>query len=442
MKKLIIVITCIFTFLSSCNNSGKEDATKAKASDESILQEQTLKEQAIEAFKKEHYPEAIALMEEAQIQSPDDAEVYFYLGWFHHYRASDSRLLAGYDAGYSQKILDYLDKALILNPQLGDAKYFYGAECGTAACIAMQNYDVENLKYFYQKAYEKGALPPWMIEFGKNFMNACDENAIVFTIGDAEFNTCMYLQLHQNHRTDLTIIALGIIDRPWYVKFLKDGLEGGVRKINLNLTDAQIMDIRPFKWDTTDVYIPISEALKTEFNLPQHFSFCWTIEPDLTSNITRSVIAGQAPKRRAYLSPRQAMLLQIIEDNFSERPIYFSRYAPSALYGGLEPYFQHCGMTYRLTPVEKIPADISKMETLFNPENFAHLPSIKTDDMPRVSSIIYNYYDIFTILAKHYKQTKQEEKLQNLIEIYKKSIAIGYDEEEEEAVLKEVLSIN
>ena len=396
----------------------------------SSVKAQTMKEQAIEKFKNEHYSEAISLMEEAKIQSPDNAEVYFYLGWFHHYRAYDSRPLKGYDFAYSQKILDYLDKAISLNPQLGDAKYFYGAECGSIACVAMQNYDIGNLRYFYKKAYDKGAFPPWLIEFGKNLMNSCDENAILFTAGDADLNTCMYLQLHQNHRTDLTIIPLGLIDRPWFVKFLRDGLDGAVKKINLHLTDEQIMDIRPFKWRTTEIYIEVSDEIKAEFNLHKQLPFRWTVEPDLFSNRMHSKIEGEEARQRTILSPQRAMLLQIIEDNFKERPVYFSRFAVPILYGGLEPYFQHCGLTYRLTPVKIENTDksynYSKLEALLVPENFTGLPTIKTDDMPRASGPIYGYHDIFVRLATHYEQTNQAEKLEGLIEMYEKYIAVYF----------------
>jgi hypothetical protein len=63
-----------------------------------------LKEQALEKFREEHYDEAIALLEQAAKLTPDDAEVFYYLGWFNHYRAYDSRPLSGYDFTYSERI--------------------------------------------------------------------------------------------------------------------------------------------------------------------------------------------------------------------------------------------------------------------------------------------------------------------------------------------------
>lgn len=103
-------------------------------------QEKSLKEQAIEKFKAENYNDAISLLEQALKHSPNDAEIYYYLGWFNHYRAYDSRPLKGYDYRYYERIFEYLSKAIELNPNYGDAKYFYGAECSANAFNAMQNY--------------------------------------------------------------------------------------------------------------------------------------------------------------------------------------------------------------------------------------------------------------------------------------------------------------
>ena len=169
-----------------------------------FAQEINLKEKALEEFKNEHYDEAIVLLKKALIKNQNDAEIYYYLGFFNHYRAYDSRPLNGYDFSYSERIFEYLNKAIELNPNYGNAKYFYGAECSGNAFLSMQNSDVEKLKYFYKLAYDKGAYPDWLIEFGKNMLNTCGKDAILFTGGNADFDVCSYLQLHQALRTDIT----------------------------------------------------------------------------------------------------------------------------------------------------------------------------------------------------------------------------------------------
>lgn len=84
----------------------------------SPAQVQGLKEQALESFRRERYDEAVALMERAAEADPTDAESWYYLGFFNHYRAYDSRPLKGYDLSYSERVFSYLDRALELDPSL------------------------------------------------------------------------------------------------------------------------------------------------------------------------------------------------------------------------------------------------------------------------------------------------------------------------------------
>ncbi len=406
-------------------------------------QEMTLKEKALEEFKSEHYNEAIDLLEKALSESPNDAEIYYYLGWFNHYRAYDSRPLSGYDYSYSEQIFKYLDKALELNPNYGDAKYFYGAQCSGNAFLAMQNYDADKLRYFYQRAYKKGAYPDWLIEFGKNFLMNCDTNAIFFTGGNADFDICSYLQLCENFRTDITVIPIGNIDRPWYVQFLKKGLKNAVRNVKINITEQQIMDIHPFKWDTTDIFINISPNDKLKLNLPEGYTMQWTVSPDLTSERMHSKIEEEKAKKRAYLSPQRAILLQIVENNFAERPIYFSNFASPTFYGGLNDYFQNCGLVSKLMPIKtndsEYTFDESKIEELVRPENVSNYKTIKQNDIPRISGIVTSgYSNAFLNLADIYQKSDKKENLKWLIKTYKEKIKIDFNPEYEEMILKEL----
>jgi len=403
----------------------------------------SLKEQALEKFKAEHYDDAINLLEQALKQSPNDAEIYYYLGWFNHYRAYDSRPLKGYDYAYSERVLEYLDKAIELNPNYGDAKYFYSAECGSLAMAEMRNYNAEKLKYYYELAFKKGTFPDWLIEYGRNLLAGCSENAILFTGGDADFNICSYLQICENFRTDVTVIPIGLTDRPWYVNFLKKGLENGVRKINIELTEEQIMDIRPFKWRETNVYIDISFMDRTKFELPEDYKMEWAVAPDLQSWRMHSKIEGEEPTRRTLLSPQRAILLQIVEDNFSERPIYFSISCDPSFLGGLEEYFQLCGLASRLTPIKtkdtEYQIDVTKLEQLFKVENLTFYKNVKENDFPRISGIVaINYPFVLKNLANHYRLSGKDNELKQLIELYKSQLKIGFNVEYEQMTINEL----
>lgn len=397
-----------------------------------VGQTTSLKEQALEEFKKEHYGEAIALLEKASRQTPDDAEVFYYLGWFNHYRAYDSRPLSGYDYSYSEQIFKYLDKALELKNDYGDARYFYGAECSGNAFLAMQNYNAERLRYFYKLADEKGAYPAWLKEFGRNFLNSCDADAILFTGGNADFDVCLYLQLHEGVRTDINLIPIGNIDRPWYVQFLKRGLKDAIRKVELPLTDQQIMDIHPFKWDTTIVSVKVSESDRKLFGLATDYVFQWQVLPDLFSERMHSKTAGEKAKKRAYLSPQRAILLQIVECNFSQRPVYFSNFCSPTLVGGLNAYFQNCGLVSRLTPVPTKDTDFSfnfgKMAEFLREQQVINFKTLINTDMPRISGVIVSgYYNALLSLYDQYGKTNDRVGKIQLKELYETHLKIGYD---------------
>jgi len=402
-----------------------------------ISQEISLKEKALDEFKKEHYENAIKILEQAVIDTPDDAEIYYYLGFFNHYKAYDSRPLKGYDVSYSERIFEYFDKAIEINPNYGNAKYFYGAECSANAILAMQNNDIEKLKHYYLLAFKKGAYPNWLLEYGKNMLNSCDKDAILFTGGNADYDVCLYLQLYQNYRTDITIIPIGFIDRPWYVKFLKQGLEGGVKKIILNLSDNQIYDIHPFKWKETNINIPLSSEIKEKYQLNANYQMQWTIESDLFSNRDHSKIESEKASKRTYLSPQRAILLQIVESNYHKRPIYFSNVANPIFYGGLNKYFSNCGLVSELTPIitenTEFEIDVVKIENLLQKSNLKYFSTIKDNDIPRISSIVFTYYVSVIYLAKVYSIKGNKSKLKRLDKFYIDEFLIDFNEKFEKS---------
>lgn len=402
----------------------------------SVQAQTSLKEQALEKFKAEHYHEAVDILKEALKETPNDAELYYYLGFFSHYIGSDSRLYSGYGEKYSEQILEYLDKAIELNPNYGDAKYFYGAECTTRAFVGMQNRDLSSIKHYLKKAYKKGAFPKWLTELGRNILNSCEPDAILFMAGDADFNVCFYLQVIENIRNDITILPIGNIDRPWHVKYIKDGFDGVTPKANISLTDNQIMQIRPFKWKVTTVQLDVNKADKNRYNLPPNFKMSWEVYPDFTSTRIHSKVEGEKGQPRTYLSPQRAMLLEIVESNLTQRPIYFTNFANTTFYGGLEKYFQNCGFVSKLAPImtkdTPYAYDFNSFENLFQDSNFKDFHTVKTDIMPRIYGVAY-YNSLYFLeeLTKHYQEEKKTDKLNKLETLFKTKLKIDLDSEAE-----------
>ena len=165
--------------------------------------------------------------------------------------------------------------------------------------------------------------------------------------------------------------------------------------------------------------------------------------PDLQSWRMHSKIEGEDATRRTLLSPQRAILLQIVEDNFSERPIYFSIGCDPSFLGGLEEYFQLCGLVSRLTPIKtkdtKYQIDIAKLEQLFKVENLTYYKNVKENNFPRISGIaVYGYPMALVNLANHYRFSGENNELKQLTELYKSQLKIGFNTEYEQMIINEL----
>ncbi len=379
-------------------------------------QETGLKKQAMAKFRQGDYVKAIELLEEAKIKAPKDAEIYYYLGYFSHYLAYDYRPLIGYNVDYSDNVLRYLLKAVELNPHFGNAYYFIGAEYGARAIGALQNEDKHRYKTAYRMAFKYEAFPLWLLEYGRNILNSCDKNAVLFVGGDAEFNPSQYLQVVEHFRTDVTVIPIALLDRPWYVETLCKGVAGVLKKAPLGFTHEQILNMHPYKWDTLTITIPISDALKNELQLSPAATMKWNILPDLKSD------------RGPRLSAGRAVLANIVETNKWQRPICFSLGCHPYFLAGLDDYFQLYGVVNRLLPVKTknsiyriSPRRVEKI--LSDVRNIKDFYDVKSHDMPRVSNILLNYYVVLYRLAAHYKEQNQKGKIKKIVIYIKKYLS-------------------
>lgn len=140
-----------------------------------------------------------------------------------------------------------------------------------------------------------------------------------------------------------------------------------------------------------------------------------------------SKIESETANKRTYLSPRQAILLQIVEDNFSNRPIYFSNFAEVSLYGGLNEYFQNCGLVSKLTPIKTKDTDFQfdrlSVEKLLISNNLNRYKDTKTNNIPRISRVaLFGYANAVLNLADIYSKSNIRNELEKMIKMYSEKL--------------------
>lgn len=340
-----------------------------------------LKAKALEEFRAQNYPLAIQYLKQALKENPKDAQLYYYLGYYTHYLCYDSVPLTGYGPAFSDTIIAYLKKALELDPSLGDAHYFLGSEYGARALTALQRGDVKGFVTSLTLGRESGGYPDWLLEYGCNILRSCRPNAILFTSGDAEVLPIWYCQFVEHFREDVTQVPIALMQRPWFVLILKNGLGDHFRPQPVSWSKEQILEMRPYKWDTRVLTVSVPKATRAQFGTADT-TFSWTLEPDLKGGDSN------------LLSTHRALMADMIATNAWKRPVQSSL---GAVLPGLDDDLQLTGLAMQLLPFDAAKAgrDIDYdmcIQVLSDAGNFKSLPTLGKSDMPRVSYVLQNYW--------------------------------------------------
>ena len=341
-----------------------------------IGQTTTVIEKANQLGNEWEFEKAINLLENEIKNDPYNAELYYWLGRYSHYIVYDTRPFSNKSNKWSnEQVLNNLKKAVELNPDYGDAKYFLAAEYGARALEALKQKNSDQYKKELSDAYELGGFPLHAIEHGKNILKSCDTNSILIVNGDAQFNVIQYVQTIEGYRKDVSLIVLALLERPYYIKLIRDGLENILKPVPINLNDNLIMEMHNYKWKENDIIIPISEKARRYYDVNDSINnFRWTIKPNIGKN---------------KLWTGTAMLINIIETNNWDRSIHYTWFGFGDL-DGLGENMQIVGLTARITPMKvkgsKNEYDIERFELLmFDPENYKDYKDIADNNQPRVS---------------------------------------------------------
>jgi len=370
-----------------------------------------LKVKALTEFKNANYPAAIAYLHEARELAPDDAEVYYYLGYFTHYLCYDSVPLSGFGREKSDEVLAYLRRAVELDPGYGDAFYFIGAEYGARARDELQGGNAAGAAEQFRLGRKEGGYPDWLLEFGRNLLKSCERDAILFTGGDPDANAVQYLQMVAGFRTDVTVIPIALLNRPWFVMLLKKGLDDAVRPAPVSWSETQVMKMRPYKWQTRTILVPVAESVAKRYEMDAA-AFEW----ELASN--------EGGEEAGHLDAGRAVFADILVTNGFERPVYFSSGVSSAAFNGLHSHIQVRGVARQLLPIVA-PSDVDAQTTsalMLDAQNFVAVPTVRDHNMPRASNMLVNYRVSYLYLAIHYTKADDVGKVESVLFAMKKNV--------------------
>jgi len=149
-------------------------------------------------------------------------------------------------------------------------------------------------------------------------------------------------------RQDVRVVNLSLVNMAWYIRELKHQEPFGARKIALSLTDAQINQIQPRRWQPRAITLPVPKDVIREFGVTD------------TAVIHRGAVSFTMPAT-LHFGDVQAIRVQdivvkdIVEQNTWKRPIYFAMTCSEDTKIGIDDYLRLDGFAYRVVPMKRSP---------------------------------------------------------------------------------------
>ena len=213
-------------------------------------------------------------------------------------------------------------------------------------------------------------------DYGMNYLNSLDKNAIIFTYGDNDTFPLWYAQEVEGIRTDVKVVNLSYLTTDWYINQIRrQSYDAPPVEISapysLYAYDAnQFFSLK----HTSDSLVDASTALEATYRLDQFDNKTYFapkfVYPRISipANADAALKAGRITPadsiRDITLDLRQTgggiginsvMVLDILNNsakNGWNRPVYFAITVPTEQYIGLTPYFSQTGLAYEILPAD------------------------------------------------------------------------------------------
>ncbi len=232
-------------------------------------------------------------------------------------------------------------------------------------------------------------------DFASNYLNTCQENAILFTNGDNDTFPLWYVQDVEGIRTDVRVVNLSYLGASWYITQMKAKAYQS-DPVPFSLTEEQ------YKTGTRDmVLFRPNDRLRGFQNIHDVFAFIASDDPrtKTPSPFMRGETLDYSPTRKLrvpvdsaevvrngtvspgdidrmepyldweiskdFLYKNDLMILDLMATNDWGRPVYFAVTVPRDSYLDLQSFFQVEGLAYRVVPIRSDPdsPDLGRIST-------------------------------------------------------------------------------
>ena len=208
-------------------------------------------------------------------------------------------------------------------------------------------------------------------DFGANYLNTCAPNAIIFSNGDNDTFPLWYNQEVEGVRTDMRVCNLSYLSADWYIDQMKrQAYESAPLPISWSRKDyvSGNLDIsRVIDHPNFGGTMPLATALELirypnfiENGIGTVFASTVTVPVNKEQVLktgtvhpkdSNQIVKELSIKLKRTLSKSELMVLEMINTNNWERPMYIAATVGEEYYPNIKQYFQLEGLAYRIVPI-------------------------------------------------------------------------------------------
>lgn len=288
-------------------------------------------------------------------------------------------------------------------------------------------------------------------DFGKNMLNSCGQNAILFTSADNDTYPIWYLQQIEDFRPDVRQVLTTFLAIDWYGNQLNNNFEG-CGSVPISFSDKELLM-------NTNQYFPVMAQIDSSIDAREmvqfiknsdkrtqvqtnageflnyipgkNLSLAVNVDNFLNESSYLEIERSDVPSRihfsinKNYLSRDELLVLDILANNDWKRPVY-TIYFQIFQEIGLADYLHREGMLFRLLPYKN-------NSILHNRKTFANHqyelitnefvwgnvnnPTVFVDHTIKQMVESFRFRQMFTDLAEELINIGENEKAEKLIDL-------------------------
>jgi tetratricopeptide (TPR) repeat protein len=215
-------------------------------------------------------------------------------------------------------------------------------------------------------------------DFGRNYLESCEPDAIIFTNGDNDTFPLWYAQEVEGVRTDVRVCNTSYLQTDWYIDQMKrQAYESQPLPISWNREDyiqgtRDAAYVMPITEQTVDLKTALDWVRTNDARYKKLPGYNQDIDYVPSQTIAYKVDSAAvirtdalSPQYRQYmldtmivdlknknhLGKQELIILDMIQTNNWQRPMYYAITVASDQYVRLDSYFQQTGMAYQIVPM-------------------------------------------------------------------------------------------